>query len=89
MRTLYKKGFGTIKRGLVISGGKRRRARGKTDTRGCPGVGGFSASLSEEMSSASPNRSSAAAAVLSVEQHGRRTTLKYTCPVEMPNLTVV
>lgn len=26
---------------------------------GCPGVGGFSASLSEEMSSASPNRSSA------------------------------
>lgn len=33
------------------------------DTRGCPGVGGFSASLSEEMSSASPNRSSAAAFV--------------------------
>jgi len=27
---------------------------------GWPGVGGFSASLSEEMSSASPNRSSAA-----------------------------
>ncbi len=60
----------------MISGGKRQRARGQTDTRGCPGVGGFSASLSDEMSSASPNRSSAAAAVFAVEQYGRGSTLK-------------
>lgn len=50
--------------------------RGQTDTRGWPGVGGFSASLSEEMSSASPNRSSAAADAFAVEQYGRVTTLK-------------
>lgn len=44
---------------------------GQTDTKGWPGVGGFSASLSEEMSSASPKRSSAAAVALSKEQYGR------------------
>lgn len=32
------------------------------NTRGWPGVGGFSASLSDDMSSASPNRSSATVA---------------------------
>ncbi|TNN68382.1 hypothetical protein EYF80_021435 [Liparis tanakae] len=37
-----------------------QRTEGQPPTRGCPGVGGLSASLSEEMSSASPNRSSAA-----------------------------
>lgn len=51
-----------------MSGGKKRqRGRRQTDTRGWPGVGGFSASLSEEMSSASPNRSSAAADAFAVE----------------------
>lgn len=53
-----------------MRGGQRQRVRVQTDTRGCPGVGGFSASLSEEMSSASPNRSSAAAAdAFAVEQY--------------------
>lgn len=39
----------------------------ETDTRGWPGVGGFSASLSEEMSSASPKRSSAAAVAFAIQ----------------------
>lgn len=53
----------------MTGGGKRQGATGQTRTRGCPGVGGFSASLSEEMSSASPNRSSAAV-FFTVEQYG-------------------
>lgn len=58
-----------------MSRGKtRQRGRGQTDTRGWPGVGGFSASLSEEMSSASPNRSSAAADAFAVKQHEIVTT---------------
>lgn len=55
----------------MIGGGKRQGSRGQTDTRGCPGVGGFSASLSEEMSSASPNRSSAAADVFATQRNER------------------
>ncbi len=61
----------------MISGGKRQRAGGQTGTRGWPGVGGFSASLSEEMSSASPNRSSATADVFAVNEYERGITLKY------------
>lgn len=43
-------------------------------TSGCPGVGGFSASLSDEMSSASPKRSSATG-FLSAEGEGRVTEI--------------
>lgn len=46
-----------------------KKQREQTHTRGWPGVGGFSASLSEEISSASPNRSSAAA-FFAAEEYG-------------------
>lgn len=84
METLIKKDSAQLKRLDDQWRKERQRARGQTDTKGCPGVGGFSASLSEEMSSASPNRSSAAATVFAVEQFGRGTTLKYTSAITMP-----
>lgn len=52
-----------------MSAEKKQRVREQTHTRGWPGVGGFSASLSEEMSSASPNRSSAAV-FFAAEEYG-------------------